>query len=629
MTKTDRQFQDVLIKNEITANKQISIGCLIVAATVLLIWILTFTSLFSLRISKESNIMFPIAIVWLCLPYIFSHTKYIGKPWFKYFEVLTLVLMIALLAAGIPNHTILAWAFCIVIVGHYYSKRMMTTVFIVTLVLLAGSIPAAMIVGEWDANLMGISEEMFSKLSVLYPEHPLPHGGINPYDLTDRLYYLNHYSYYSNGLNRWVAAYAYYYAFRVACLTIIYVLSLRLTGRSSKLFISEAQAQMEKGRLNAELGVASQIQLSALPNVFPDTDKFDVYAMTNPAKEVGGDFYNVFIHHDKILFLIADVSGKGMPAALMMMKTNTLICSILKNTQNVADALKFTNRELCVNNERGMFVTALVGAIDLKTGEAELANAGHNPALVRHKGGQFDYSKLPAGFILGGYDNIDYKKTVKQLKNEDTIFIYTDGVTEALNPYGELYGEERLQKLLNSLPEGLSSKETCEAVAKDVAEFAGSHEQADDITLLCLKYTDNIIHSNFVFPADKKEIDGVIAFINEFLEPYVKQPKVLNQIDIAVDEICANIFNYAYSDNTGTVSVGISYNKGLVTINFIDTGKKFNPLEKEDPNINLALEDRKEGGLGIYIVKQLMDDVSYKYTDLGENVLTIKKRVGE
>jgi len=135
--------------------------------------------------------------------------------------------------------------------------------------------------------------------------------------------------------------------------------------------------------------------------------------------------------------------------------------------------------------------------------------------------------------------------------------------------------------------------------------------------------------SSFSFPADKKEVGRVVSFINSFLEKKSVGPKVVSQIDIAVDEVCSNIFNYAYKDKKGQVLVQIDYQDGIITIRFVDTGVKFNPLEKEDPDVSLSLEERKIGGLGIYLVKQLMDDVTYEYSPSKENILTIIKKVGE
>ncbi|MBO4285944.1 MAG: ATP-binding protein, partial [Bacilli bacterium] len=267
--------------------------------------------------------------------------------------------------------------------------------------------------------------------------------------------------------------------------------------------------------------------------------------------------------------------------------------------------------------------------LNLRTGEVSLGNAGHNPPLFKHHSKKFDYVKLPTGFVLGGFPDTKYKSVARKFQRNDILFIYTDGITEAMNEDGELYGEERLQSFLNSLDASLSSEHICHLVNDEVHRFQGNAEQADDITMLCLKYNDIVENSSFVVPADKNEVGRVVEFVNTFLGQFNVEQKILSQIDIAIDEICSNIFNYAYKDKKGTIEVDISINNNVVTLHFVDTGEPFNPLEKEDPNIDLPLEERQEGGLGIYMVKKMMDSVSYHYSKNKENVFTITKKVGE
>ena len=624
----DSKLNEALVKNETEANKEFATGCLITAVIILVVWVLILTQVFAVKNLGIVNTLFPIIIVMLAAPFIIVRTRFVSHPALKYFELFSFAFMIALLNIVIPKHAIIAWAAIIVLAAHYYSLKTTLFVYILTVVLMAGATPLCMIFGEWDANLMGVTDTMFSKLAEFYPEHPLPHGGVNPYDIEDRLYYLNHFSYYSGDMDRWLAAFVYYYAARFICITSVFLLSIRLVFRTEKLLVSELEAKEEKSRLSAELNVARDIQLSALPQLFPKDDKIDVYALTHPAKEVGGDFYNVFMWKNKLLFFIADVSGKGVPAALLMMKTNTLLSSMLKNDDNISDALTYTNKELTDHNEKGMFVTSIVGSLDFKTGEVALANAGHNCPLLKQDN-KTDYWKLPAGFILGGFPEIKYTSVVKKLHKDDTLFIYTDGVTEAMNEKDELYGEERLLDLFNSLDPNLSSEEICKAINEDVHRFQGEAEQADDITMLCVKYKDKTNRDSFVVPVNKNEVDRIIEFVNNFLEPYDVDMKALSQIDITIDEICSNIFNYAYKDKVGKIGIDISYADDIVTIDFVDEGAPFNPLEKDDPNIDAPIEQRQEGGLGIFIVKQMMDSVSYRYSENKENILTISKKVGK
>jgi sigma-B regulation protein RsbU (phosphoserine phosphatase) len=206
------------------------------------------------------------------------------------------------------------------------------------------------------------------------------------------------------------------------------------------------------------------------------------------AKEVGGDFYDFyFVNEDTLAFLIADVSGKGIPAAMFMMNAKAVLKSYAESGLDVNKVFTLGNEKLCEGNDAGMFVTAWMGFLNTKTGEVTFANAGHNPPLVRHADGSFEYLKARAGFVLAGMEGVKYRKNELQLAPGDVIYLYTDGVTEATNINDELYGEDRLLALLNANKEA-SMEELCKLVKEDVFAFAGEAPQFDDITMLALKY---------------------------------------------------------------------------------------------------------------------------------------------
>ncbi len=253
-----------------------------------------------------------------------------------------------------------------------------------------------------------------------------------------------------------------------------------------KRYIAEEAARIDK-----ELEFARSIQHSAIPSVFPPYpghSEFDIFASMDTAKEVGGDFYDFyFTGENKLSFLIADVSGKGIPAAMFMMTAKTIIKGYAESGKPVDEVFTIANEKLCQSNEAGMFVTAWMGTLDITTGEVEFANAGHNPPLIRHKDGSFEYLKTKPGFVLAGMEGIRYRKSSLVLSPGDEIYLYTDGVTEAADKENTLYGEERLLRLLNSL-KMLNGEEICQAVKADIAYFAGDAPQFDDITMLHLKY---------------------------------------------------------------------------------------------------------------------------------------------
>lgn len=253
-----------------------------------------------------------------------------------------------------------------------------------------------------------------------------------------------------------------------------------------KRYIADAAA-----RIDAELAFAKAIQHSALPSVFPpypNRKEFDIWATMHTAKEVGGDFYDFyFVDDDTLAFLIADVSGKGIPAAMFMMQSKTLLKSYAEAGMSVEEIFTTANEKLCENNEAGMFVTAWMGCLNVKTGLLTFANAGHNLPLLKQGDGGFAYLKSQAGFVLAGMEGIRYRKNRLQLQPGDKLYLYTDGVTEAVNEADELYGENRLLEALNGHLDA-TAESICSAIKEDVDKFAGAAEQFDDITMLCITY---------------------------------------------------------------------------------------------------------------------------------------------
>ena len=246
-------------------------------------------------------------------------------------------------------------------------------------------------------------------------------------------------------------------------------------------------------KTEAELNVASNIQRDMLPNIFPafpDRSEFDVYATMDPAKEVGGDFYDFFmIDQTHLAVVIADVSGKGVPAALFMVIAKTIIRNQAQSSLSPAEIFTRANEQLCENNGEGLFVTAYLGILDLRTGVLTYANAGHNPPLIQQSGDRFEWLKLRPGFVLAGMEGMRYKEFQVTLKPGDCLFLYTDGVTEATNAALELYGEKRLEAVLNSdAAQGLAPDQLLPYLKSQVDLFAAGAPQADDITMLGLQF---------------------------------------------------------------------------------------------------------------------------------------------
>ena len=248
----------------------------------------------------------------------------------------------------------------------------------------------------------------------------------------------------------------------------------------------------EKESIASELRIAAQIQASMLPCIFPpfpDRPEIDIYASMNPAKEVGGDFYDFFmLDENRLGFVVADVSGKGVPAALFMVIGKTLIKDYSGFGKDLGEVFTKVNNLLCESNTSGLFITAFEGILDLKTGELEFVNAGHEKPFIYHKNeDKWELYPTRAGFVLAGMEDMRYRSGKMKLEKGDRIFLYTDGVTEAANKNDEQYGKDRLEKALNESG-NLDAEHLIASVRKDVDKFADGREQFDDITMLCLEF---------------------------------------------------------------------------------------------------------------------------------------------
>ena len=405
--------------------------------------------------------------------------------------------------------------------------------------------------------------------------------------------------------------------------------------------LNVAQGQ-EKSVAENELRMASVIQDNMLPSTFPpypDRHEFDIFASMTPAKEVGGDFYDFFlIDDDHMALVIADVSGKGIPAALYMMVCKSLIKSqtiALGVNGSTSQILINVNDQLSSNNKMNMFVTVWLGIVTLSTGELTYSNAGHEYPIFKRGDEPFTVLKEKHSPPLGCMEGIRYKEFKTRIDPGDIIFLYTDGVAEATNRDNELFGLDRMLESLNDKSKGDRSAVDIDFDMKySVDLFVKGAPQFDDLTMLTFKYyggepmnTDNS-YEELTVKADVNNLDKVQGFIDERLEAAECSMKAQTQIDVAVEEIYVNICNYAYKDKggEGDAKVKMKITDGVAEIVFEDSGIQYDPLANEEPDITLSAEEREIGGLGIFITKKTMDEVLYDYKD-GKNVLTLRKKI--
>lgn len=384
-----------------------------------------------------------------------------------------------------------------------------------------------------------------------------------------------------------------------------------------KQYIQEAEQRMDQ-----ELEFARQIQHAALPSVFPPfphRPNFDIYASMHAAREVGGDFYDFYLlGRFTLVVLVADVSGKGVPAAMFMMRAKTLIKALTESGQPIDAVFTETNRRLCEGNDAGMFITAWMGKLDLRTGELSFVNAGHNPPLLRRRGEQYQYLRTKPNFVLAGLEMTRYRAQTVQLQPGDALYLYTDGVTEACDEHEILFGETRLKSVLAQTEEN-SAQETCRAVTDAVHAFAGEIPQSDDITMLCLKLHAMQDTNRVRTIPDPASFAIVQAFLDDRLTTAAVPDKLRKRMQITTDEIWSNIVRHS---DAAEAILRLRREADTLFLDFLDDGQPFDPLSAAQPDTSLNAEERELGGLGLYMVRQMAASMHYRYAE-GRNQLTI------
>jgi sigma-B regulation protein RsbU (phosphoserine phosphatase) len=397
----------------------------------------------------------------------------------------------------------------------------------------------------------------------------------------------------------------------------------------------QMEAELEKARLRMEdeLNVGREIQMSMLPLIFPAFPRrgeFDVYALLEPAREVGGDFYDFFLlDDDHFCVCVGDVSGKGVPAALFMAVTKTLIKSRASNDYEPASILTHVNNEISRNNDASMFVTIFLAILDLSTGEMRYCNAGHNPPYIRRESGELVRLDQRHGPVIGALEGMVFAQDRATLAAGDLLFTYTDGITEAMDEDQNLYDEDRLVKVLEALESG-SAEESVKASVGDVREFQGRAEQADDITILSTTYYgspegEKARVLNLALANQFGEIEKANSAFNEFAETEGIAAPVRRSVNLVLDELLNNVISYAFADEEDhEIEVSFESSNDRLSVTISDDGVPFNPFAGLPPDTGLSIEQREMGGLGIHLVRKMMDEVSYnRRTD--RNVVILVK----
>ena len=387
----------------------------------------------------------------------------------------------------------------------------------------------------------------------------------------------------------------------------------------------------EDERRANDMEIAKTIQNSSLPTSPPESPCYRLDAAMHAARDVRVDFYDYFVlDATHIAFLVADVSGKGITAALYMMTAKTLIKNTLLAVRDPAAALTEANAELCANNPANMFLTAWVGVLDLETGVVTFANAGHNPPAVLSGPKSATLVRKSSGPVLAFLDGVKYMARNMSLAPGDSLFLYTDGVTEAMDANGTLFGEERMLDALNAVDDP-DPHALCGVVRTVVAAFSEGLPQADDITVMAIRYIKPPKLYSCRFPSRQEGISDASQFLDDTIEKAeesdARLSMILPSLHIILDEICSNIVRHSGASGF-EVDIEIIETPPGVKMTFCDDGIAYDPLAHTDPDTTLPAEARPIGGLGILMVKKMASSVNYRRAH-GRNIFTVVQSVGK
>ena len=387
------------------------------------------------------------------------------------------------------------------------------------------------------------------------------------------------------------------------------------------------QVEMERERIGSELRIAKNIQTEMLPTmgtVYQQRDDVSVCASLEPAKEVGGDLFDHFIRDEKLFFCIGDVSGKGVPAAMVMAVVHSLFRMATAHENSPSRIMQTINEVSCQHNETNMFVTMFIGVLDLPTGHLRYCNAGHDVPVIVGR----DQLPAKANLPIGLFDDFRYEQQDMTLEAGDMLFLYTDGLTEAMNPARQQFTLNRLMTILGNSTE-LSPEELLTRMSDEVRRFAAGAEQSDDLTMMAIRYTprkeEAILDETLNLKNDVRQVKQLNEFIKSVTERLCMDASLAKKLRLAVEEAVVNVIDYAYPPGTeGDISVRAMANDQRLKLIISDEGTPFDPTEKALADTTLSAEERPVGGLGILLVRKLMDSINYERID-GKNVLTLRK----
>lgn len=418
---------------------------------------------------------------------------------------------------------------------------------------------------------------------------------------------------------------------RIVALCVLVFIIFRSVRNINKL----QKISVERERIKSELKIASEIQDGMLPkNIAVDFkgEKVEVVGLLDPAKEVGGDLYDFFIKDDRLYFCIGDVSGKGVPAAMFMTVTRSLFRTIAPYTLKAAKILWYMNRTMANINETNMFVTFFIGIYDLNTGVLNYSNAGHDGPVIIENNIVNKLEVIP-NLPLGVFSDFDYEEQETKLEKDALIFLYTDGLTEAMNFNKEEFGEVRMMEAIHSIVnknDDVAPTDLLDGVIDKIKEFVDKAEQSDDLTMLAIKIKEtpeNTQKKILKIENDISSIKKLNQFVDDLNEEKQFSPEFSMQLKLAVEEVVSNVINYGYPNRKNDeIEISFIISDKNVRIEIKDHGIEFDLTKIEEADTDSSVEERPIGGLGIFLVRQLTDEIVYK-REKDTNILILTKKI--
>lgn len=396
--------------------------------------------------------------------------------------------------------------------------------------------------------------------------------------------------------------------------------------------LQAAQAQIiEKEKLQRELQVAQGVQASLIPRQTPRLEGWDFAARWQPARDVSGDFYDFIplpragADLPECGIVVADVADKGMPAALLMAVTRSIVRASVTGTRAPADAISQANRLVCADSPQGLFVTLFFARLDPLTGEVVYVNAGHNPAWLQ-RAGEAGWVEWPrTGLPLGLFPHQALQQSTFQLEPGDLLVLYTDGVLDATDAHGSAFGAERLRQLLLDHRQATAS-EIATAIEQAVHDFRAGAPLFDDITFVIVKRAERVPHI-LNLTAELRHLADIRRFISLATANLGAPPKARDDLELAVDELVTNIIQHGYRREPKGIELVARREGDTIVVQLRDEAPPFDPTQVPEPDTTLPLELRPVGGLGIFLARRLTDSLTYRRTADQHNEVTLTKNI--